>query len=137
LYLNIIYAQFVDFFPQIEFHHFKICLPYGEVSTMFKGRNSTTFMNNCCCGYAIWNTSHGNTLKSNNLKNSNFGLSFDNKVCIDFKFWIKFFSHVNIAPFSCTNIFTSKSCILIDRLWMYKITTKWVFCCSLHEIFNA
>jgi hypothetical protein len=97
----------------------KICLPYGEVSTKFKGRNFTTFMSNCCCGYRIWNTSYGNTLKNKNPKNSNFGLFNDNKVCIDFKFWIKLFSHVvNIAPFSCTNIFTSKSCILIDRLWI-------------------
>ncbi len=26
LYLNIICAQFVDFFPQVEFHNYKICL---------------------------------------------------------------------------------------------------------------
>lgn len=36
LCLNIICAQFVDFFPQVEFHNYKICLLYGEVSIMFK-----------------------------------------------------------------------------------------------------
>jgi hypothetical protein len=46
-------------------------------------------------------------LKSKNLINSNFGLSFDDKVVEDFfKCWIKFFSPIiNIAPYSYTNIF--------------------------------